>query len=250
MALDDPVLVEDDGLRLSKAGPWAANKHEKIGYYCSLFATSMKKHWHCRVYIDLFAGAGKCRVKDSKRIVAGSPLLSLAVDDQFDEYIFCESDLQNIDSLEKRVQKYFPSCRCTFFPGDSNANIQKVIDAVPVFTENYKGLTFCLVDPYNSSDLHFSTINSIADALLVDFLILIPSFMDINRNAQAYLNPANTTLDRMLGNNAWRGSWHSEKENGLPFGSFITDQFCQQMKAKGFLYEGLQDVELVRFVEY
>ena len=43
MAIDDPMLSEDDGLLLPEVGPWATTKHRKIGYHSSLFAASMKK---------------------------------------------------------------------------------------------------------------------------------------------------------------------------------------------------------------
>lgn len=71
---DDPRLCEDDGFLLPEVGPWATTKHRKISFYSSLFASSMKKKWDCRVYVDLFAGAGKCRLRDSAKTVPGLPL--------------------------------------------------------------------------------------------------------------------------------------------------------------------------------
>jgi hypothetical protein len=47
-------------------------KHEKVEYYSSLFSTSMKKRWQCRIYLELFAGAGKARIRESGEVVLGS----------------------------------------------------------------------------------------------------------------------------------------------------------------------------------
>ena len=89
--MNEELLSTDDGLILPEVGPWAADKHRKVGYYASLFASSMKDKWDCRVFMDLFAGAGKARIKDSEEIVPGSPLVALNVDVPFDRYIFCRS---------------------------------------------------------------------------------------------------------------------------------------------------------------
>jgi hypothetical protein len=37
-------LIKKDSMIMPDVGPWAIRKHEKIGYYCSLFATSLKKN--------------------------------------------------------------------------------------------------------------------------------------------------------------------------------------------------------------
>jgi three-Cys-motif partner protein len=52
----------------------------------------MKNKWDCRVYIDLFAGAGRVKIKNSQRVVDSSPFLALDIPDKFDLYLFCDKD--------------------------------------------------------------------------------------------------------------------------------------------------------------
>ena len=86
-----PTLT-DDGLITEEIGYWGLEKYRLLHLYAQLFSASMKRKWECRVYIDLFAGCGRSRVKGTNRIVAGSPLVALEVDPTFDRYVFCEKD--------------------------------------------------------------------------------------------------------------------------------------------------------------
>jgi three-Cys-motif partner protein len=246
MLLPDSELFKDDGLLLPEVGIWAVTKHKKIEYYSHLFASSMKKKWQCRIYIDLFAGAGKARIEGSKKIIPGSPLLALNIDYPFDRYLFCDKDPKNIEALNKRVKSYFPDRDCTFIVGDSNDHVEDIIKAIPRFTKSLRGLSFCLVDPFKAADIRFQTIKEISEHIYVDFLILIPSYMDINRNRVNYLKTRNISLDAYLGTYRWRDSWkqmHSKKKD---FGLFVTEVFCFQMKSLGYIYESLSDLELIR----
>ena len=65
----------------------------------------MKRKWDFRVYIDLFAGAGRSQIEGTSRIVLASPLLALEIIDKFDLYVFCEKDETKMDALIKRVQR-------------------------------------------------------------------------------------------------------------------------------------------------
>lgn len=246
MPIPDSELLKDDGLILPEVRIWAETKHKKIEYYSRMFGTSMKKKWQCRIYIDLFAGAGKARIEGTKKIIPGSPLLALNIDDPFDKYIFCDKDPENIDALKQRVQSYLPERACTFIAGDSNECVEDVLKAIPHFSKGYKGLTFCLVDPYKAADIRFHTIKKIADQIYVDFLIMIPSYMDINRNCANYLKPSNVRLDVYLGTDMWRQNWKQMHPKKRDFGAFIAEELCFQMKDLGYLYESFADLELVR----
>ena len=74
------------------------------------FSTGMKSKWDTRVYIDLFAGSGMVRVRDTKKFLWGSPLLALQLADPFDKYIFCESNSTALGALQSRVARLFSSC--------------------------------------------------------------------------------------------------------------------------------------------
>ena len=84
------LFVENDGLPCPDVGSWAETKYRLLALYDELFSTGMKYKWDQRVYIDLYAGAGYARVKGTKKILKGSPILALTVTHPFDKYIFCE----------------------------------------------------------------------------------------------------------------------------------------------------------------
>ena len=84
------LFVDNDGLPCPDVGSWAETKYRLLALYDELFSTGMKYKWHQRVYIDLYAGAGYARVKGTKKILKGSPILALTVTHPFDKYIFCE----------------------------------------------------------------------------------------------------------------------------------------------------------------
>jgi three-Cys-motif partner protein len=243
--MNDQFLFEEDGFFMPDVGSWATTKHQKISYYCSLFSTSMKKKWDCRVYIDLFAGAGKGKIEHTRKIIPGSPLISLSVNDPFDKYIFCEKDTDSIEALKKRINKYFSNKDVSFIEGDINNSVEKMLSVVPKFSKSFKGLSLCFVDPFKKSELSFDTLKFISNNLYVDFLVLIPSYMDIHRNEKIYTRTENISLDKYLGNDIWRERWKVTKKSDTDFGIFIADEFCKQMQSLGYLYEGLNDVELV-----
>src|ERR1700722_2229255 len=103
----DPLLVaKDDGLYCGESvGPWVEDKHRLVALYETLFSTGMKRKWDVRVYVDLFAGPGIVRVRETGKLLFGSPFLALQVKDPFDKYIFCEKNPLSIEALTARVKK-------------------------------------------------------------------------------------------------------------------------------------------------
>src|SRR5438105_2170269 len=55
--------LKDDGLHAPEVGRWAEQKYRLVATYAGMFATGMKKKWEKRIYIDLFAGAGRSRIE-------------------------------------------------------------------------------------------------------------------------------------------------------------------------------------------
>jgi len=69
----------DDGLYIPEVGDWSADKHHFLWRYLNAFTTAMKdKRWSGLHYIDLFAGAGIERLKESKRLDWGLSLIHIS----------------------------------------------------------------------------------------------------------------------------------------------------------------------------
>jgi len=232
--MDELPSLEDDGLHTPTAGSWSDVKYRLISNYAEMFSTSMRKRWDKRVYIDLFAGAGRARIKDSSQIVATSSLLAMGVTHPFDRYVLCDSEPRCIDALRARVGREYPAHDVVYLNGDCNQIVDDVLGSVPPYSRNSRVLSFCVVDPYNVANLKFKTIEKLS-SIYTDFLVLIPSHMDANREQAAYLAEKSTAIADLVGNPDWRGE---RAGFGRQFGTFVVDQFGQSMKKLGFIYEG------------
>src|SRR5436189_3436168 len=130
MTYELPSLI-DDGLMTEPIGSSGEEKYRLLSLYSQMFAASMKNKWQCRVYIDLFAGCGRSRVTETKKIVAGSPVLALNVDPRFDKYIFCERSAEKLSALEARVSRDYSAADVSFQPGDENESVHGLHPKIP-----------------------------------------------------------------------------------------------------------------------
>lgn len=226
--------LEDDGLYTPEVGDWAERKYRLIAYYADMFATSMKDKWASRVYIDLYAGAGRGRIKDTPRLVATSALRALEVRQPFDRYIFCDLDPTCVSALRNRVREAHPERDVRYLTGDANDLVEEVLRNLPPHRAGAGALSFCVLDPFKLKNLRFKTVQRLS-GIFVDFLVLIPSYMDAHRNEKAYLAEANPTVGEFLGNPDWRRSWSEVRGE---FGNFVVDQFGRSMNKLGFIYNG------------
>jgi three-Cys-motif partner protein len=243
----DPL--DDDGLPLPEVGEWGATKYALIKHYSELFGTAMKSKWDSRVFIDLFSGAGRARLEVSRRIVPTSAFLTLGVRHPFDSYVLCEQSPAWIDALEQRIARDPLAQRVAIVRGDCNTEVDSILANLPMPSRLNSVLCFCLCDPYRLRDLRFQTVAAIAERY-VDFLVLIPSYMDAHRNFDSYLDERSSVVADFLGDPHWRTKWHQMIERRQPqeFGLFVVDQFELAMKRIRFRYEGLGDEVPIRDV--
>ena len=246
--LEKLPILKDDGLATPEVGLWAEYKYRLVWNYAKMFAASMKVKWDSRVYIDLYAGAGRSRIENTKTIVPASPLLAMNILSKFDKYIFCENDKERMQALKARVKRDYPDSDVSFIETDVNKKVEEVISNIPKHYKEFKVLTFCFVDPFNLKNLKFQTIRKLAEKY-IDFLILIPSGMDANRNISHYIDESNTAVEDFTGASQWRDEWRLEEAKGENFGFFFADLFGRQMRTLTYFYEGLADMVPVRSTE-
>jgi three-Cys-motif partner protein len=222
------IEVKPDGLFTPIVREWSLEKYKLVGSYCDIFTNGMKNKWNQLVYVDLFAGAGYAKIKESNKVFLNSALLAMSVPTPFTKYILCEQDDERFEALSARAKRDFSHLNCELIHGDSNINVSKVIKAIPSFSKGNTLLPFCFVDPY-SLNLNFSTIKALGQTLM-DFLILQALHMDANRNFETYLNDENTRIEKYLGLKNWRELF--EKDGMIyrkDFVKFLADQYQGQM---------------------
>jgi three-Cys-motif partner protein len=244
MAHELPTLA-DDGLITEEIGDWGQEKYRLLQLYAQLFSASMKKKWDCRVYVDLFAGSGRSKIKGTNRIVAGSPLIALGVEPIFDKYILCEKDPDKLKVLQTRVSRDYPKSKVEFQPGDANEHVSQIIRRIPQYGKDFKVLSFCFVDPYNLKDLAFKTIDRLSSRF-VDFMVLIATDMDAARNVSTYELAQSTVVESFLGLSDWRTPWSIAKSKRDTFSSFLMKMFSEQMEARRYIQVPIEETRLVR----
>ena len=244
-ATEELPAVPDDGLETEDIGPWGEAKYRLVHTYAEMFVRAMLGKWDSLVYVDLFAGSGRARIRESGKIIPASPLLALRITDGFNKFIFCEKDSGKIRALEQRVRLSHCDADCSFLEGDANGLADQVLHAMPTPGRGFKVLGLCFSDPYSLSNLKFETIRALRSRFL-DHLILIPTSMDATRNLASYLKPDNGTVDDFLGNSNWRDRWPSAERRSMSFEAFLTNELAESMRALDYLYPGIEQTEQIR----
>ena len=240
------ITVNDDGLYTPEVGDWADKKYRLLWHYANLFATSMKNKWDQRVFIDFFSGSGHARIRGTNRIVQTSSLLALQVVDPFDCYVFCDSDIECIDSLRQRVARINPKLLCYFENCNVNTSCAEIIGNLPLHGPSRKVLSFCFIDPFSLGDIKFETIKSLATRF-VDFLVLIPA-MDPIRNEGIYYSTNSTIVSDYFGIDSWRDG-RPLGDPSVPFDYYVANRFDSQMKLLGYIYGGISETVMIRSTE-
>src|SRR5262249_1177993 len=152
---------------------------------------------HTATYIDLFCGSSKAGVRDTGRIIEGSPLVAyraaLKGNQPFSEIHLADSDQAKCDAAAARIRAVGGSAK----PSLGKAELGKAEDVVgPVVkTLHPYGLHFAFLDPFNLADLPFSVLVELSALKHVDILVHV-SAMDLKRNVRRYLEAHPKVLDR------------------------------------------------------
>jgi len=205
----------------------------------------MKDSWDTRVYLDLFSGPGRARIRGTGQIVETSPLIALRVPDPFDRYIFCDKDEEFIDALRKRVARDFSGADAHYHVGDCNEVIAEIVAEIPQFSKQKTVLSMAFLDPFGIGALKFRTIERLSDYLM-DFVILLALSMDAHRFQTIYAQEDNPTVDEFLGDTGWRGRWESAAARGVEFRRFLAEEFATRMESLGYLSAGRETMKEIR----
>lgn len=248
MRLDDRFELTDDNLICPDVGAWAEDKHRLVSLYSTLFSSGMKEKWDQRIYVELYAGAGYARIRDTSRLIVGSPLRALAVKDPFDRYVFCEEHPKKLEALRTRVQHHSPDANVEYVDGDCNLRVADILNAIPRGSTKNTTLTLCFADPFDIS-LKFETICQLANGRYVDFLVTLALGMDANRNYEHYIKDDASKVDEFLGSGDWRQRWATAQWDAVRFTRFLADEFTRSMANLGYIPPPFYTMKEVRSYE-
>lgn len=230
---DANIKVIADNLVIDEVRKWSLEKFRLVGSYCDIFTNGMRSKWNQLVYIDLFAGSGYVKIKETGELYLNSALVAMSIPTPFTKYILCEQDEEKYNALSKRISRDFSHLNCKVLKGDSNLNIENILAEIPNYSKSNKVLSFCFVDPY-SLNFKFSTVKELGKSIM-DFLILQALHMDGNRNVEKYLNEENTRIADYLGIPDWREKF---EKNGIvnkkDIVKFLANSYQSQMEILGY----------------
>ncbi|HUL15702.1 MAG TPA: three-Cys-motif partner protein TcmP [Terriglobales bacterium] len=167
---------------LEAIGIWSEIKLQIIREYAAAYTTILKEQSWCRgyAYIDAFAGGGQFVSKnDRERLIVGSPLNALNIQNKFTEYHFIDIDPLKINRLRELTVDHPERSTIHFYTGDANKIV--IQEILQKFQYNSFKRALCILDPYGV-DIEWATIAKIGQTKTMDVYLNFP-LMDINRNA-------------------------------------------------------------------
>jgi three-Cys-motif partner protein len=192
---------DNDGLAVQCVGAWTREKHDILQRYIAATRAVRAKFLPPgrggAAFIDLFAGPGRARVRQTREVVDGSPLIALQhAEHGFSRVVLCEADAENAAALRGRTANW--AGRVVIEPGDCNEVIDKLASQVPTY-----GLNLALIDPFSLKALHFATVAKLAAFQRMDLIVFFPvwqirRFLDVHRKMYG------PWLTRALGTDEWQ----------------------------------------------
>ncbi|MFH1486968.1 MAG: three-Cys-motif partner protein TcmP [Chloroflexota bacterium] len=232
MPTGDLVLASDAYLAM-RVGSWAKQKLYYIQRYCDIFNKAMKARWETRVYIDLFAGAGKCIVEETREEIDGSALTALKSEVPFTHYFFNDAEAEAMGALKERA-KLFPLAEVTFFNLDCNQVIEPLLIELPP-----NALTFCFVDPFNWK-IGFTSIEKLTKDRRIDLAITFHS-----GSMKRVADNAPQDLNDFFGGSGWQQEYRAALSAGQRQSSRgLMDIYESRLRSLGYLQ--FQDYVLIR----
>jgi len=238
--MDKYLLPEDDGLEARPSGDWAKDKLFYVKHYIDTFEKSMRsKPWRRRIYIDLFAGPGKCIDRETQEYFLGSPLLALATEHPFTDYFFVDKESRDLESLKVRSESLNMSDRIRFLPGDANEKVYDITHEIRKIDGQFiqgawPSLNLAFLDP-EGLELKWSTVAELAEMNRMD-LIIHYSQQGIKRMAGRSINsPNETLLDKFFGDALWRDIYAQSKDYSGGVHRPLIDHYKSKLRNLGYV---------------
>jgi len=233
----------DDGLCMRDSGSWAAKKLDYLARYIDVFEKSMRSKWSTRNYIDLMAGPGKDRVRDSGLVLLGSPLLALTTRYAFTGYFFVDLREENTKALQQRCSASPYSRRVKVFPGNCNHVVDEIVRHIKQNDRNSLNLAF--LDP-EGFELEWVTVAKLASVRRMDLIINYPQG-GLNRYMrQAHQTTEETSIDRFFGGTEWRELYERWQNRQLNVGlhRLLIDLYKEKLRNLGYteVFRGDEEV--------
>lgn len=183
----DPV----DGLPISEVGGWALEKHALLSRYIDITRATRRKFTDPArapttpagaAYIEVFSGPGRSRIKNTKTVIDGSPLVAFrsAVSGgvPFTEIHLGDQKAEYSAAAAKRIET--AGGKALSYYGAAEVTAQQIVARL-----NPNGFHIAFLDPYDLAGLSFKLVSTFATMKRMDMLMHV-SVLDIQRNTGLY----------------------------------------------------------------
>lgn len=194
----------------SFGGVWTRIKLEALEKYLHAFNTALSKQHFKRIYIDAFAGTGRCEINvdGEKTTIEGSARRALATHPAFHKYYFIELRSKKLAALRALAGEN-PGKDIEVVRGDANQALKKLCSQYRWLKER----AVLFLDPFGMH-VEWSTLESIANTGAIDVWYLFPYaglYRQAAKNSEALDADKEASLTRVLGTTAWRSAFYMQK---------------------------------------
>lgn len=222
----EPSMFDDDKEPDDEhafGGIWTRIKLEALQNYLVAFNTALSKQNFTRIYIDAFAGTGRCdiTVDGEKTSIDGSARRALATDPPFDTYTFIELRAKKLAAL-KALEAEYPGKSIEVIQDDANAALKTLCEKY--VWRNERAVLF--LDPFGMH-VEWTTLQTIAKTGAIDVWYLFPYsglYRQAAKNADAMDSDKEESITRLLGTDEWRQVFYAPKRQASLFGGNDGDE--------------------------
>ena len=212
----------NDGLPVLVQGPWSQDKLYFVNYFSSLFNGGMKNLWPTRAYVDLFAGPGLCKNRETGAEFPGSPMTALECPTPFTHLFFNDIEKGFVDALTKRQDQLHPQANAQYLNLDCNQAAEQIAKQIPS-----GALTLAFIDPWNY-ELTFDGLAHLGQRQSTDLIVTFHTTA-IKRNAHQEV----AAVDAFLDDQTWRARyWESQSDVSHPPTTVLIDTFMNRLETR------------------
>lgn len=201
----------------SFGGAWTRIKLQALEKYLTAFNSALSKQNFTRLYIDAFAGTGRCdiTVDGERKSIDGSARRALAVSPSFHKFYFIELRPKKLAAL-KALSREYSDKSIELIQSDANSALK--ILCAKYRWQSERAVLF--LDPFGMH-VEWQTLEVIANTGAVDVWYLFPYaglYRQAAKNAEALDADKEASLTRLLGTDKWRQAFYAPNPQSDLFG--------------------------------
>lgn len=209
-------------------GLWTATKLQVLREYLEFYTQALKAAPNAErpfqlLYLDAFAGTGRCHIKDGSAdgsVIPGSAGIALGVDPPFHRYHFIEPKRAHHAELQALIDSHPMRERCRLGKGTAESLLPFILRGYD--WRRHRGVLF--LDPFGLQ-CDWSLLCQIADTKALDVFFLL-SISGLYRQAAVdrdALNPGHAKrIDQVFGTAEWRDALYTQKQGDFFSGEQVT----------------------------